>query len=379
MTIPGLCRKENAEDTRMSKVFRCCIALGCQVLFLGDLSGANRLFFDNVALPRGGTEEAVFLKVDNDVPLLGFSFGVRYDPNSLTVISVVTDGTEAEEADLFEGLIDAQEGVLGYACILQIGLPKNVISPGTDHRIAKLVVDVIGAAGTSSQLVFEPVATMPPPAPLVRNVLTTVDGKSITPTSAPPDILPLSLITGNVTVEDRTPQILSLAGNEGEPGQVFEIVGDFFGEPGLAVSVCGNAASGALEEDGRTLLVTAPNCPSVGFASVEVCTARGCDIEAEGFRYTEVVIEKDFVRANANGDESVNISDGIAILIYLFQGGDTPTCLDALDANDSGDVDISDAVTIFNFLFLGIGTIPPPYPDPGKDPPLPLDTLPPCQ
>lgn len=60
-------------------------------------------------------------------------------------------------------------------------------------------------------------------------------------------------------------------------------------------------------------------------------------------------------RGDANADGRLNVSDGIAILGFLFLGDFDPPCLDAADVNDSGGaaVDISDATSLFGFLFLG--------------------------
>ena len=60
-----------------------------------------------------------------------------------------------------------------------------------------------------------------------------------------------------------------------------------------------------------------------------------------------------FLRGDANSDGSIDISDGINILGYLFLGNDPPACLDSSDSDDSGIVDLSDGILIFNFLFLG--------------------------
>jgi len=67
-----------------------------------------------------------------------------------------------------------------------------------------------------------------------------------------------------------------------------------------------------------------------------------------------------FRRGDANRDNTVDLSDGIFILNFLFSDGNDPQCLDAADVNDTGDVDISDPIAAFNFLFLG-----------GDSPPLP--------
>src|SRR5690606_38795471 len=77
--------------------------------------------------------------------------------------------------------------------------------------------------------------------------------------------------------------------------------------------------------------------------------------------------EPRFVRGDANGDGSLDISDPVSTLGYLFLGN-TATCLDALDVDDDGDLALTDAVVALSFLFQG-GTEPaPPFPDPGTDP-----------
>ena len=77
---------------------------------------------------------------------------------------------------------------------------------------------------------------------------------------------------------------------------------------------------------------------------------------------------KTFVRGEANQDAAVDISDALFLLAYLFLGGERPTCLDALDVDDSGALEITDAVRLLGLLFLGGTDPPPPYPERGKDP-----------
>ncbi len=73
-----------------------------------------------------------------------------------------------------------------------------------------------------------------------------------------------------------------------------------------------------------------------------------------------------FKRGDANGDESVNISDAIGILAFLFSAGSTD-CKDALDANDDGAVNIADAVYLLAYLFAEGQPPPPPFESPGHD------------
>ncbi len=71
-----------------------------------------------------------------------------------------------------------------------------------------------------------------------------------------------------------------------------------------------------------------------------------------------------FLRGDCNQDTSVDISDGIRVLGFLFLGLEAPDCLAACAGNGQN-LDLSSAVFIFNFLFLGGPTIPSPFPRPG--------------
>ncbi len=74
-----------------------------------------------------------------------------------------------------------------------------------------------------------------------------------------------------------------------------------------------------------------------------------------------------FVRGDANGDGSCDISDAIAVLNYLFTGRQEPLCREAVDSNDDGTIDLSDPIRLLGHLFLGQASLPPPYPDCGPD------------
>ena len=63
--------------------------------------------------------------------------------------------------------------------------------------------------------------------------------------------------------------------------------------------------------------------------------------------------EATFVRGDANSDGSVNLTDGVVPLLYLFSGGAAPACLDSADTNDTGSIEITDAIIVFSWLFSG--------------------------
>jgi hypothetical protein len=75
-----------------------------------------------------------------------------------------------------------------------------------------------------------------------------------------------------------------------------------------------------------------------------------------------------FIRGDSNLDSTVNISDPLNTLGYLFAGDGSLACADAADANDDGRVDISDPIATLEHLFVGSGFLPPPTRSPGIDP-----------
>jgi len=89
-----------------------------------------------------------------------------------------------------------------------------------------------------------------------------------------------------------------------------------------------------------------------------------------------------FVRGDVDSSGAINLSDGVNLLLFLFQQGTPPACADAADVDDSGTPTLTDAVVIFQWLFQQ--GAPPPEPSPsdgnypasdcGADPP-DLDAL----
>ncbi len=74
-----------------------------------------------------------------------------------------------------------------------------------------------------------------------------------------------------------------------------------------------------------------------------------------------------FVRGDADLDRSLNITDPIVVLNYLFGDG-TVACLDAADADDTGSINITDPIGVLQYVFLDGPAPLPPFPNPGTDP-----------
>lgn len=60
-----------------------------------------------------------------------------------------------------------------------------------------------------------------------------------------------------------------------------------------------------------------------------------------------------YICGDANADESINVSDAVYIINYVFLGASAPNPLETADPNCDGSVNVSDAVWLINFVFLG--------------------------
>lgn len=74
-----------------------------------------------------------------------------------------------------------------------------------------------------------------------------------------------------------------------------------------------------------------------------------------------------FRRGDANLDGRVSLADVVAVLRYVAFGGSL-WCVDAADADDSGNINSTDALFLLGSLFYGHGFPPPPFVSPGVDP-----------
>jgi hypothetical protein len=69
--------------------------------------------------------------------------------------------------------------------------------------------------------------------------------------------------------------------------------------------------------------------------------------------YSFVITAGSYICGDANNDETVNVSDAVYIINYVFAGGEPPDPLEAADANCDGTCNVSDAVWIINYVFSG--------------------------
>src|SRR5262245_17800814 len=82
---------------------------------------------------------------------------------------------------------------------------------------------------------------------------------------------------------------------------------------------------------------------------------------------TTALSAAEFVRGDGNGDGTLDLTDAVAVLGYLFLGDASLRCPDAADFNDSDRLDLADAIQALEFLFRGGPPPAQPYPAAGFD------------
>lgn len=126
---------------------------------------------------------------------------------------------------------------------------------------------------------------------------------------------------------------------------------------------------GAVEAASATLVssaeIRAVAPPGTGRVAVRVVNRDGQAAEVpDAFEYVE---SPKFVRGDANLDGKPDLSDAVTILAYSYLGG-ALGCLEAADVDDDSSIQITDPIALLGYLFQGERAPAPPFPGPGTDP-----------
>ncbi|MCX6832795.1 MAG: dockerin type I repeat-containing protein, partial [candidate division Zixibacteria bacterium] len=76
-------------------------------------------------------------------------------------------------------------------------------------------------------------------------------------------------------------------------------------------------------------------------------------ISNQDLNHNGIIDVCEFICGDANGDATVDISDVVSLIAYIFSGGPAPEPLEAGDASCDAAVDISDVVYLISYIFSG--------------------------
>jgi len=100
--------------------------------------------------------------------------------------------------------------------------------------------------------------------------------------------------------------------------------------------------------------------------SVDIATGTSADTNGDGIPdECGQGCPQTFIRGDVNNDQSINLSDAVGILTYLFAGGAMPMPLERADVDADGMVALGDVIQLLGYLFTGGPPPAPPFPDPG--------------
>jgi hypothetical protein len=96
-------------------------------------------------------------------------------------------------------------------------------------------------------------------------------------------------------------------------------------------------------------------CPSCGCAHSQCfnCYQKGKSWWWMMARLSGWGYSGEYICGDVNRDGSVNVSDAVGIINYVFIGGDPPDPYESGEANCDGAVNVSDAVWVINYVFIG--------------------------
>ena len=86
------------------------------------------------------------------------------------------------------------------------------------------------------------------------------------------------------------------------------------------------------------------------FITVALCLLAAA-LYAQDYSYE--VAREPIQNGDVNGDGAVCFDDSVAIIFYLWRGGQELPCEDAADVDRSGDINVSDAILSLRHLFYG--------------------------
>jgi hypothetical protein len=306
---------------------------------------------------------------------------VRYDRiivtrDRLQIATLAGEATHFSEFDPGPGVhVYGVSGVLGGVVSPAAVCTVDLGPPGPGNRL--LLAGSAGSGGDPNQaggLVDPQIGVPPDGGSSLAAVLSNVD---------PVQAWSFGVCSDPAVLEVRSTRLgAGAAALNGGAGPSFLVVGSEDGGVTMAAVVDEKDPADVLAPGGthELLVITygpgpdarpgdahvVPFCDALGKPPVSVVlVVGGQDVRPETIPGTVSFPAFLYLRADANNDGVVGMSDGIYILDWLFRGGPRPPCVETSDVNGSRETNIADPVYLFQNLFIGGPRPPAPYPSCG--------------
>jgi hypothetical protein len=175
-----------------------------------------------------------------------------------------------------------------------------------------------------------------------------------------------SITVTNTLAPWNPPAITRLEPASAPAGADIEVVGSDFHNGVRVLFGATESPDARYDESGATSDRIVAEVPSgTGTVAVKVRNVDGQESNTVNFTYT--LPPAVFVRGEVNGDGRVDISDGVKVVLHLFRGV-AIDCQDAADANDDESLNVTDVVYLLDHMYRGGPAPAAPYPSRGPDP-----------
>lgn len=246
-------------------------------------------------------------------------------------------------------LVSVQPSVGALAGGTQVTLAGTNLGGAVEIRFGGIVATDVVEVDDSTLQALTPPGMQPGPADVQ---VVTAGGSSILIAGfeyeAPTNLVITSVSPDRGSTAGGTE--VQIAGSGWDPNQELSVE---FG--GLMAMVTSTSAT--------EITVTTPPHPE---ATIHVVLMQGGASAIASGAYT---YQTPFLRGDVDGNKTLDISDGIVLLNYLFvMGSSTPACLDAADIDDDGALALNDALLLLAYLFEAATPPAAPFPNPGLDP-----------
>ncbi|MBI4600655.1 MAG: HYR domain-containing protein [Planctomycetes bacterium] len=328
----------------------------------------NRLRLQDAVVPACGGTARSYVLLDTEDLVAGLSIGLRWKPAEFLELVEVLPGPDVARDGLssFYATVERKDLGLGAGeAIAALVLKKgSMVGPRAGLRVLELrwrpraaaedgsrgevcFADDLGVRAIDTVLAAARGERIVTVIPRTSCGAVTLERDSTPPTIICPEGIAVTVVTGGVELD-------------------YEV--DAKDDCGPVEVLC-TPPSGSLFPPGTTEVL----CRAEDAAG----NVAFCSFLVQVHVLAPVIV---FRRGDANGDDKVDLSDGVATLSYLFLGGPPPACFEAANANDDLELGLADAVFTFNYLFLGGPEPPAPGPrDCGPDPTPASSALGPCR
>jgi hypothetical protein len=263
---------------RISTALSQCAFAGA-LLIATNAFAVNRFEVPNQSILLGARGALIPILADLDQDVYAFSVALGYDRTKIRVTEVRL-GADVEPLgpEYSAGQVNNATGELYHGVVFALSAARvnTRLAAGQNRELLVIVVDVIATEFGSTTLDLRNGTSTG-----ARNVITDVDGESISPDP--------TLVDGTITFPDLRPVITGYNDPSGRPGDAFQIIGRNFDQPNLRVRVCNNTAEHTLL-NATTINVIVPPCATTGPSPVEVCTDQGCTTDTDGYNYEVVTL-----------------------------------------------------------------------------------------